>query len=233
MTVRILRHEIEEEVVPHAIIWRSMRYCTLVVRNGQDDLDKYAGASFVIGNDIRFDLRVYEGHIHPDVTVTMYLPVEIRDEKQIAEMVATIIREMEIPVSAVAWRRGEKFQFGKIERSPADRLKESEARILILKIAASQPTRSATLNKLREEIPKFFDLSPIDNRQSPSRRNERLWQIVVRNTMSSHTTGNRTIFAQGWAEKIPNGVKVTNQGLAYLSRIGFLDAAEDELLGSE
>ncbi len=230
MTVRLLKYDPDPDgdVVPQAIIWRSLRYCTLVIREGQDDLDKYSGASFVIGNDIRFDLRVYRGHIHSEVTVTLYLPEEVRDAKQIADTVSTVIREMAIPVSAVAWRRGQKFQFGKLERSPEDRLRESEARILILKIAASQPTRSVTINKLREEIPKYFDLSPVDKKQSPSRKNEVLWQIVVRNTMSSHTTGNRTIFAQGWATKTPSGLKVTKTGVAYLNSIGFLDPSKSD-----
>jgi hypothetical protein len=233
MTVRVLRYDPDCEVVPQAIIWRSLRYCTLIVREGQDDLDTYRGASFVIGNDIRFDLRVYRGHIHAEVTVTLYLPEEIRDEKQIAHTVSTVIREMAIPISAVAWKRGQKFQFGNLERSPEDRLRESEARILILKIAASQPRRTASINKLREEIPKLFDLSPVDRSRSPSRRNEALWQIVVRNTMSSHTTGSRTIFAQGWATKIPNGVKVTKSGVDYLSSIGFLDARRSALAEEE
>ena len=74
MTVRALKYEPDIDVIPQAIIWRSLRYCTLVIREGQDDLDKYKGASFAIGNDITFDLRVYQGHIHADVTVTLYLP---------------------------------------------------------------------------------------------------------------------------------------------------------------
>lgn len=233
MTVRVLRYDPDSEVVPQAIIWRSLRYCTLVVRRGQDDLDEYTGASFGIGNDIRFDLRVYKGHIHPEVTVTLYLPEDLRDENQVAETVSTVIREMEIPVSAVAWRRGQKFEFGKIKRSPEDRLRESEARILILKIAASQPNRSVTINKLREEVPKYFDLSPIDKRRSSSRRNEGLWQIVVRNAISSHTTGTRTIFAQGWARKIRGGLKVTKSGVDYLKSIGFLDTSKSDLSEDE
>jgi hypothetical protein len=233
MTVRVLRYDPDSEVVPQAIIWRSLRYCTLIVREGQDDLDKYTGASFVIGNDIRFDLRVYRGHIHPEVTVTLYLLEDVRDEKQIAEIVSTVIREMAIPVSAVAWRRGQQFRFGKLERSPEDRLRESEARILILKIAASQPKRTVTINKLREEVPKYFDLSLIDRRRSLSRKNEVLWQIVVRNTMSSHTTGTRTIFAQGWARKIPGGLKVTKSGMDYLNSIGFLDTSKSDLSEDE
>jgi hypothetical protein len=225
MTVRVVKYEPDEEVVPHAIIWRSLRYCTIVVRESHDDLDGYTGASFVIGNDIRFDLRVYRGHIHPEVTVTLYLPAEVRDEDKIAETVSTVIKEMEIPVSAVAWQRGNAFKFGQLERKREDRLRESEARLLILKIAASQPTRSTTILQLRNEIPKFFDLSPIDKSPSRSRRNEKRWQIVVRNMISSHTTGTRTIFAQGWATKIPGGLKVTESGMDYLNSIGFLDTS--------
>jgi hypothetical protein len=224
MTVRISQIEPAYQVVPQAILWRPLRSCTLVIRQGQDDLDKYEGASFVIGNNICFDLRVYRGHARPDVTVTLYLPDDIRDEKQISETVSTIINEMAIPVSAVAWKRGQKFQFGKLERSPHDRLLEKEARILILKIAASQPSRSASIEKLREEMPKVFDLSPADKVRSPSRPAEVRWQIVVRNTMSSHTTGRLTIFTQGLATKIPGGLKITKKGLDYLSSIGFLEA---------
>jgi hypothetical protein len=233
MTVRVLKYEPDIDVVPQAIIWRSLRYCTLIIRDGADDLDKYKGASFAIGNDIRFDLRVYQGHIHSEVTVTLYLPEDVRDEKRISDIVATAIKEMEIPVSAVAWRRGQQFQFGKIERSPQDRLKEREARVLILKIAASQPERVATLDTLRKEVPRYFDLSPADRSRSPSRKNETLWQIVIRNTMSSHTTGTRTIFAQGWAKKIPNGLKVTRRGMDYLNSIGFSDSSTSDLADDE
>ena len=233
MTVRVLKYELDIDVVPQAIIWRSLRYCTLVVHEGQDDLDKYKGASFAINNDIRFDLRVYQGHIHADVTVTLYIPEDVQDEKRISEIVSTVIQAMAIPDSAIAWRRGEKFQFGKLERSPEDRLREREARVLVLKIAASQPERSATIGKLREEIPRYFDLSPADKARSPSRKNEALWQIVVRNTMSSHTTGTQTIFAQGWAKKIPGGLKVTRRGMDYLNSIGFSDSSGSDLPDDE
>jgi hypothetical protein len=233
MTVTVLKFEPDIDVVPQAIIWRSLRYCTLVIREGQDDLDTYRGASFAIGNDITFDLRVYQGHIHADVTVTLYLPENVRDEKRVSEIVSRVIEEMAIPVTAIAWRRGQKFQFGKLERSPKDRLLEPEARVLVLKIAASQPKRSATIGKLREEIPKYFDLSLADKERSPSRKNEAVWQIVVRNTMSSHTTGARTIFAQGWAKKIPGGLKVTRRGMDYLNSIGFSESSGSALTDNE
>jgi hypothetical protein len=223
MTVRILNYEPDIDVVPHAIIWRPLRYFTLIVREGQDDLDKYQGASFLIGNDIQFYIRVYQGHIHAKVTVTLYLLEDIKDEKHASEIVFSIIKEMAIPVSAIAWKRGQKFQFGKLERSSQDRLREREARVLILKIAASQPGRSATIDKLREEIPKYFDLSAADKLRSSSRKNEAVWQIIVRNTMSSHRKGEQSIFGQGLAEKTPGGLKVTSLGMDYLNSIGFFD----------
>jgi hypothetical protein len=232
MTVRALKFEPDIDVVPQAIIWRSLRYCTLVIREGHDDLDKYQGASFAIGNDITFDLRVYQGHIYADVTVTLYLPEDVRDEKRVSEIVSLVIQEMAIPVSAIAWRRGQKFQFGKLGRSPQDRLLENEARVLVLKIAASQPERSVTIGKLREEVPRYFDLSAADKARSPS-RNEALWQIVIRNTISSHKTGTQTIFGRGWAKKIPNGLKVTRSGMNYLNSIGFLDSAGSDLPDDE
>jgi hypothetical protein len=225
MTVRVLGLDLDGEVTPQAIIWRPLQYCTRIIRNGHDDLDNYEGASFVIGNDIRFDLRVYQGHIHREVTVTLYLRDDVRDENRIDEIVSTIIREMAIPISAVAWRRGQSFSFGKLERSDQDCLQEREARILILKIAASQPTRSVTMDKLREEVPRYFGLSPVDKMPSPSRRSEVKWQIVIRNAMSSHRSGAKTIYGQGWARKIPRGLMVTERGLDYLNSIGFLDDA--------
>lgn len=228
MTVRILKFEPDMDVIPQAIIWRPLRYCTLIIRNGQDDLDKYQGASFAIGNDIRFDLRVYQGHIHADVTVTLYLPEDVQDEDEVAAVVRRVTEEMGIPLSAVAWERGETIHFGKLERPPQDRLREKEARILVLKIAASQPNQSTTLAKLREEIPRYFDLSSADRTRSPSRKREELWEIIIRNTTSSHRAGNKTIFGQGWAEKTPDGIKVTRSGMRYLNSIGFLDSSDSD-----
>ncbi len=223
MTIRVLKYEPEYEVVPQAIIWRPLRYFTLIFRSGEDDLDESEAASFSIGNEIRFDLRVYRGHPHPQFTVTLYLPEEVTDEKRIGEVLDIIIKEIDIPLSAIAWRRGQKFEFGRIDRPPRDRLREREARIIVLKIAASQSDRTASIRTLREEVPKFFDLSPKDQAQSPSRKRDRLWHIIIRNAMSSHKTGSRTLFALGYARKTRFGLKVTKRGMDYLNSIGFSD----------
>lgn len=225
MTVRILKYEPDYDVVPQAIFWRPLRYFTLIVRDGQDGLDMFKGASFAIGNDTRFDLRVYRGHLNPEFTVTLYLPLEVTDEQVIAEVIERVMKEMVIPMTAAAWKRGQPFEFGKLERQKADRLVEEEARTIVLKIAGSQSNRRASMKLLRDEVPKFVQLSPSDLEPSPTRKHEQLWQQIIRNVAASHPM----IFSTGLARKVPGGIEVTEKGMTYLNSIGYLAASTSNL----
>jgi len=229
MTVRVLKYEPEYDVVPHAIFWRPLKYFTLIIRDGEDGLDMFKGASFALGNDIRFDLRVYRGHLNPEFTVTLYLPLDVKGEKTISEIIDRVMTEMVIPMTAAAWKRGQPFEFGKLERQKGDRLIEKEARTIVLKIAGSQPDRKATMKLLRDEVPKFIQLSPNDLAPSPTRKNERLWQQIVRNVVASHPS----LFSAGLAKKMPGGIKVTKKGMDYLSSIGFSDTSTSDLPDEE
>ena len=229
MTVRVLRYDPANDVVPQAILWRPLKYFTFIIRDGQDELDLFKGASFAIGNDIRFDLRVYRGHPNPEYTVTVYLPYEVTDEKQISETLDRIIKEMLIPLTAVAWRRGQPFEYGKLERPKGDRLVEEEARTIVLKIAGSQPNRKATMKLLRDQVPTFIQLSSHDLVRSQTRKNEQLWQQIVRNVAAFHPT----LFITGLAQKIPGGIEITEKGMAYLNSIGFSDSSPSDLPDEE
>jgi hypothetical protein len=229
MTVRVLKYEPDYDVVPQAIFWRPLKYFTLIIRDGVDGLDMFKGASFAIGNDIRFDLRVYRGHLNPEFPVTLYLPLDVTDEKVISEIVERVMREMVIPMTAAAWKRGQTFEFGKLERQRNDRLVEDEARTIVLKIAGSQPDRKATMWLLRDQVPKFIQLSAHDLAQSQTRKNEQLWQQIVRNVAASHPA----IFNAGLAHKIPGGIEVTEKGMTYLNSIGFLEASAANLSDDE
>lgn len=225
MTVRVLKYEPDYDVVPHAIFWRPLRYFTLIVRDGEDGLDMFKGASFAIGNDIRFDLRIYRGHLNPEFTVTLYLPLEVTDENLIADIIERVMKEMVIPMTAAAWKRGQPFEFGRLKRQKADRLIEEEARTIVLKIAAGQSNRRATMKLLRDEVPKFIQLSAGDLEPSPTRKHEQLWQQIVRNVVASHPT----IFNAGLARKVPRGIEITEKGMAYLNSIGFVDTSAPNL----
>ena len=211
MVVRILQYEPDYDVIPQAIIWRPLQYFTVTIRDGQDELDKFKATSFAIGNDITFDLRVYPGH--PEFTVTLYLPEEVGDEKRITEIIDIVVQEMFIPLTAVAWRRGQTFEYGKLERPTLDRLREPEARILVLKIASQQPNGTASTQFLKKEVPKYTELSKQDRARSRSRVREEVWQQIVGNVMSHDKTGTGP-FALGYAIKTADGLVVTAEGVA-------------------
>lgn len=217
-SVRQLKFAPDFEVVPHAIFWRPLAYFTGDVREGEDGLDLYLAASFAIGNEIKFDLRVYRAHHNH--TTTLYLSEEVTDDKQIRHIVDTVIQAMLIPLTAVGWRRGQPFEFGQVNEPLEHRLQEKEARVLVLKIAARQPNRFASTAFLKKEVPHHVYLSPRDRVQSPSRPNEVLWQQVVGNVISHHAS-KAGPFQQGLATRSGDGLTVTDAGMAYLNNIGF------------
>src|SRR5271156_3286848 len=120
--ITVSSYPIEKEVVPHAVFWRPLVYFTMEIREDIDDLDKFEGASFSIGNEVSFDLRKYAGH--PEFTVSVYLPMEIDDANEINSIIDRVIKGFEIPKSAVGWRRGWDFDRGSVSRNPKDRLRE-------------------------------------------------------------------------------------------------------------
>lgn len=99
------------------------------------------------------------------------------------------------------------------------RLKESEARILSLRIAASQPNSEASTAYIKNHITDYIDLTEIDLEPSPKRKNEQRWQQIVGNVVS-HSKSSTSIFRQGHAERTHDGIRVTAAGLLYLNKLG-------------
>ncbi len=216
--IRVSLYPLSCDVIPQAIFWRPIHYFAAATHEGEDGLDKYQAASFCIGNRINFDLRHYRGH--PAFTVSLYLPSPFEEILEVIESVKQIITEMAIPKTAVAWRRGWAFEYGGLSRPPDDRLRESEARILALKIAAVCPGHTATTEYIKRHVPIFTQLSKADLVPSSTRRNEQSWQQIVGNVVSHRDTPEGP-FAKGYATRTPNGLAVTKEGLLYLNSIGF------------
>ncbi len=207
------------DVAPQAIFWRPLIYFCNVYEVARDDLDEYDGASFVIGNHISFDLRHYRGH--PDFTVTLYLPISVRDTVDIESRLNEIIAAIALPTTAIAWRRGQDFEFGTLVRPQRDRLREVEARILALKIAATYPNYTATTEQIKKRVPEFIELSKKDLEKSKSRSREQLWQQIVGNVIS-HKGSSKGLFVRGLATRTKNGLSLTEKGLTYLKSLGFV-----------
>lgn len=207
------------DVVPQAIFWRPLAYFTSTPREGEDDLDRYTFANYQIGNALTFDLRHYPGHRAS--TVTMYLPFSMHDLKEIQHATMLVIDGLQLPKLAVAWRRGQAFEYGKLDRPEKDRLREPEARLLVLKIAAGLPGRRATTEQLIENAARLFLPTKIDLIPSRSRPNQPQWHQIIRNVIS-HRGSSYGPFARGYAERIRGGLSVTNAGIDYLRSRGYL-----------
>lgn len=219
MPIKASKYPAEYGVESHAIMWRVVSSYTTCTYEGEDDLDFYEGASFTIGNSCQFSLRRYNGH--PQNTCTLYLPSDIKDVREVMFFVGEIISGFSIPGYAIAWRRGVRFEYGKLDRPLNDRLRESEARILALKIASLQPDRYATTEFIKNSVPDYFPLSPIDLRPSGPRYPEPHWEQIVRNVIS-HKSNPLGPFELGYAVRTDDGLQVTNAGVDYLKSIGFL-----------
>src|SRR5260370_39513346 len=101
-----------------------------------------------------------------------------------------------------------------------DRLREPEARILALRIAAGRPNREAETSYIKEHVPDYITLTPEDTKPSKTRNTEQMWQQIVGNVIS-HQSVSTSIFTKGYAQRLPDGIRVTDAGVAYLSTLGF------------
>lgn len=207
-------------VSPQAIMWRPVRYFSDEVRDDEDELDKYRYVGY-IDNNFPFDLRTYMGH--PQKTVTLYMPSEIDADQMIQEQIDRAIKVLDVPATALAWRRGDAFTFGTLKRNSEDRLREREAGALVLKVLGSIPGQSASTGKIKDMIPEFYDLSAADLAPSPSRKNEAMWRQIIGN-VKVHRASATSIFSRGFAKATPGGISLTPKGRDYLKSIGFSSA---------
>ena len=102
------------------------------------------------------------------------------------------------------------------------KLREPEARILALRIAAAFPKHQASTAQIKKHVPNLRELGEADLKQSRPRPNECMWQQIVGNVVS-HDKAGTSIFNQGWAVRMEsrNSIRVTEKGLARLKKLGF------------
>jgi hypothetical protein len=102
---------------------------------------------------------------------------------------------------------------------PRDRLREPEARILALRIAASRPNREASMTYIKDHIEDYITLTEIDLKPSLTRSQEQRWQQITGNIVS-HQMAGTSLFNKGFAERTSDGIRVTDLGIAHLIKLG-------------
>ncbi len=101
-----------------------------------------------------------------------------------------------------------------------NRTSEQEISVAVLRICADAPDGKAKIAWLKKQIPDYINLTAEDLKRSPTRRNEAVWEQIVRNIVSHRTTeGN--IIAEGFAEHSPVAITITQAGRTHLKHMGY------------
>lgn len=96
------------------------------------------------------------------------------------------------------------------------RITEAHVGKAVLEILVEEPTGSATIARLKKELPKHLTLSDADRADSPTRNGEEVWEQQVRNLVSHRKTpGN--IVAEGYAVYTPRRLTITDAGRKKVS----------------
>ena len=93
---------------------------------------------------------------------------------------------------------------------------EAELSQVVLKILSERETGEATFSELVSEIPRRIILTASDRQQSTTRNGEEIWEQRVRN-ITSHKNTSGNIIADGYAESIPGGLRITEAGRSLVN----------------
>src|SRR5437899_256126 len=99
------------------------------------------------------------------------------------------------------------------------KLREPEARLLALQIAARRPGHEATTTQIKDSVPDYREFSSADLAPSRTRRAEKMWQQIMGNVVS-HKKSTVSIFNRGFAERTRDGIRVTEKGIEMLKSKG-------------
>jgi hypothetical protein len=95
--------------IPQAVIGRPVSHfrnnMNIPFINGHDDLVEYEGAVLELNKRLPFALNHYRGH--PRDTITIYLPVDLRDLGKITETILMIMKELRLTRDALIWQRAD------------------------------------------------------------------------------------------------------------------------------
>lgn len=96
------------------------------------------------------------------------------------------------------------------------RTTEAEIAEAVLRILAEMPNGEASTPQLRKRIEKYVKLSEGDQKDSDTRKNEELWEQIVRNIVS-HKAVRGNIIAEGFANSPSRGrLRITDAGRLHV-----------------
>lgn len=105
---------------------------------------------------------------------------------------------------------------GRKAMSKTGRTTEEQMAVGVAQIAYSKTDKIATHEQIRNEIPKYVNLTAEDEKVSKTRPNEPMWHQIIRNIQSHYETGGNFIY-KGYLEHVRGvGFRVTDEGVGML-----------------
>ena len=103
-----------------------------------------------------------------------------------------------------------------------NRVSEAGLGLAVLQILAATSDGTASVEKLKKELPKYVKLSGADQTPSETRLNEEIWEQQVRN-LKSHDKVPGNVFAEGFVEPVSKGIwRITDAGKLHIKHKGLL-----------
>ena len=103
------------------------------------------------------------------------------------------------------------------------KLREPEARILVLQIAATFPNHRASTKQIKDAAPGYREFSEADLKPSMTRKKECMWQQIIGNATGSHDKSRTSIFVRDLATRTRDGIQVTEKGIEFLKSKGLYE----------
>lgn len=99
------------------------------------------------------------------------------------------------------------------------RTSEPEIAKAVLRILAETHHGEATINHIKKRIPDFVKLTEGDQKQSDTRKNEEVWEQIVRNIVS-HKAAEGNIVAEGFVTCPSRGrMRLTDAGRLHVQNM--------------
>jgi hypothetical protein len=98
----------------------------------------------------------------------------------------------------------------------AGRTLEKEMRIIVLQVAADSLNGEITTTEAKERAHNYFTPTEGDLAPNPLRANEPMYYQIVGNVIGSHENTSTSIYLNGYAERILEGLRITQPGREFL-----------------
>lgn len=99
-----------------------------------------------------------------------------------------------------------------------DRTFEKQMRVIVLRVAADSASGEITTTEAKERAHHFFSPTHGDLEPNPNRGDEPMYYQIIGNVIGSHEGSSMNIYHNGYAERTPDGLRITQKGREFLAK---------------